>query len=233
MRSCAAYIEIDRTFYLFVKDATTLARQTHTRDRLVRTAGELFWRQGYAQTGVSEIMKQARATSGSFYHFFPTKGDLLLAVLDAVESRVETEVVDRAEAFSSDPRARISALAEAYQMYTVPDSLDYGLPVGALVNELGPELAGARRRVGEIYEGVIQRVASWLPDSDRSTAGLVVAALEGAALVALASQNAEAVDVCASQLVAHIEGRGETGDGADEMPPLAETGGEVGDWKAW
>ena len=59
-------------------------RKTTTRERLITTAAELFWRQGYSQTGVNEIIKQAGATSGSFYHFFPTKEDLLLAVVDHV-----------------------------------------------------------------------------------------------------------------------------------------------------
>ncbi len=210
-----------------------MARQTHTRDRLIRTAAELFWRQGYAHTGVSEIMKRARATSGSFYHFFPTKDDLLLAVLDAVDGYVGTEVLDVVEASSSDLGGRVSVLAEAYRTHTVPDAVGFGLPVGALVNELGPNHEDARRRVGEIYESVVQRVASWFPGPDRNPAGLVVAALEGAALVALASRSAGAVDACAGQLKVYIEGLEGNGVGADEMPPPVASDGEVGDWKAW
>lgn len=210
-----------------------MARQTQTRERLVRKAGELFWRQGYAHTGVSEIMKRARATSGSFYHFFPTKDDLLLAVLDAVDSRVGTEVLDVVEASSDDPGGRVSALAQAYRVHTVPDAVDLGLPIGALVNELGPEHEDARRRIGEIYESVVQRVALWFAGENRRAAELVVAALEGAALVALASRSAEAIEACADQLRVTIEGLEGARTGTEEMPPPAAPDGEVGDWKAW
>ena len=210
-----------------------MARQTQTRERLVRTAGELLWRQGYAHTGVSEIMKRARATSGSFYHFFPTKDDLLLAVLDAVDSRVGTEVLDVVEASSDDPGDRILALAQAYRVHTVPDAVDFGLPIGALVNELGPEHEDARRRIGEIYESVVQRVALWFAGPNRRAAILVMVALEGAALVALASRSAEAIEVCADKLKVAIEGLEGALTGTEEMPPPAASDGVVGDWKAW
>jgi TetR/AcrR family transcriptional repressor of nem operon len=178
-------------------------------------------------------MRRARATSGSFYHFFPTKDDLLLAVLDAVEGRVEAEVLGAIETSCSDPVSRVSALADVYRAHTVPNAVDFGFPLGALVNELGVEQAEARRRVGEIYEGVIQRVASWFVGSNHRVAELVVAALEGAALVALASQSAEAVDTCSSQLSAYVEGLEQGGVEADEMPPPETAGREIRDWKAW
>ena len=52
-----------------------------SRERLVDAALYLFWLQGYAATGVAEILSQANVRSGSFYYFFKTKEDLLLAVL--------------------------------------------------------------------------------------------------------------------------------------------------------
>jgi AcrR family transcriptional regulator len=199
----------------------------------VRTAGELFWRQGYANTGVSEIMKRAGATSGSFYHFFPTKDDLLLSVLGAVRRRVEEEILGLAESASSDPVGRLSALAQAYRVQTVPDAVEFGLPIGALVNELGPDRDDARRQIGEIYEIVVRRVAAWFAGSNRRSAALVVAALEGAALLARASRSAEAVDVCAEQLTSYVDAVVGSESGTEEMPPPAAADKAAGDWKAW
>src|SRR5205823_14541542 len=42
-----------------------------TRDRIVETSAELFRRQGYAATGVKQIVTEAQAPFGSLYHFFP------------------------------------------------------------------------------------------------------------------------------------------------------------------
>jgi AcrR family transcriptional regulator len=42
-----------------------------TRDRLVQTSAELFRKQGYAATGVKQIITNAQAPFGSLYHHFP------------------------------------------------------------------------------------------------------------------------------------------------------------------
>jgi len=52
-----------------------------TRQRLTETARRLFAEKGYESTSVADILKNAGANSGSLYHFFSTKQDLLLEVL--------------------------------------------------------------------------------------------------------------------------------------------------------
>src|SRR5262245_45357299 len=52
-----------------------------TRERILEAARHLFWEKGYAATGMAEILERAEANAGSFYHFFPGKESLLLAVL--------------------------------------------------------------------------------------------------------------------------------------------------------
>ena len=42
-----------------------------TRERIITTTTELFRRQGYAATGVKQIVAGAEAAFGSVYHFFP------------------------------------------------------------------------------------------------------------------------------------------------------------------
>jgi TetR/AcrR family transcriptional repressor of nem operon len=215
-------------------------RRTETRDRLVTTAAELFWSRGYAHTGVSAIMKRARATSGSFYHFFPTKDDLLLAVLDEVAEKVEIEVLGHAEQRFDSADGRISGLAEAYRETTTPATARFGLPIGALIHEFGPDLEQARRRVAGIYEHVVARVSGWLADDPqvaisstgrRRLAESVVAALEGAGLMAAATGSSEPVDAVTELVFERLDGppvRPVRGD-ADAPPTRVETG----DWKAW
>ena len=217
-----------------------MARQTPTRDRLVQTAGELFWSRGYAQTGVSSIMKRARATSGSFYHFFPTKDDLLLAVLDEVAERVEIDVLGEAEGRSDAPGARIDWLAAAYREGTAPGTARFGLPIGALVHELGPDLDQARRRVAGIYEHVVARVAGWLvEDPDVAISGVegrrlaesAVAALEGAGLMAVATGSSGPIEAAVALLIERLDGAPSRSVRREKDPPPAEV--ETGDWKAW
>src|SRR3954454_18647375 len=48
-----------------------VAMATPTRERIVHRSAELFRRQGFAGTGVKQIVAEASAPFGSLYHFFP------------------------------------------------------------------------------------------------------------------------------------------------------------------
>ena len=56
--------------------------RTQTRERLVEAARKLFHQHGYRATGIAEILRAAEVNSGSLYYFFPSKEDLLVAVLE-------------------------------------------------------------------------------------------------------------------------------------------------------
>lgn len=56
--------------------------KTHSkspRERILAKALELFYRQGYAATGVNQIIAEAEVARASFYDHFQSKEDLLLA----------------------------------------------------------------------------------------------------------------------------------------------------------
>jgi TetR/AcrR family transcriptional regulator, transcriptional repressor for nem operon len=65
-----------------------MGRTSDARERLMRAAGELWHTRSYADVGVSEICDCAGVQKGSFYHFFPSKRDLALAVIDETWKRV-------------------------------------------------------------------------------------------------------------------------------------------------
>lgn len=53
-----------------------------TRPRVLTAAKLLFWRYGYASVSVDDICAVAKVQKGSFYHFFESKGDLLVAAME-------------------------------------------------------------------------------------------------------------------------------------------------------
>lgn len=53
-----------------------------TRRRLINTAHHLIWASSYGSVSVDEICMRADVRKGSFYHFFPSKADLLAAAMD-------------------------------------------------------------------------------------------------------------------------------------------------------
>lgn len=59
-----------------------MGRHSDARERLIEAAGELWHTRSYADVGVSEICDHASVQKGSFYHFFSSKRELALAVID-------------------------------------------------------------------------------------------------------------------------------------------------------
>jgi TetR/AcrR family transcriptional repressor of nem operon len=99
-----------------------------TRDRLVFTALTLFSEKGYQSTSVADILKAAGANSGSLYHAFPTKQDLLLAVLEMYRDGIEPMLLAPAWAGVEDPIERVFALLGAYRRsLDVTDCLSMGV----------------------------------------------------------------------------------------------------------
>ena len=52
-----------------------------SRQRLICCAAELFWKNGYSATGISEILKQCKLPKGSFYFYFKSKDELAAEVI--------------------------------------------------------------------------------------------------------------------------------------------------------
>ncbi|MEQ1651444.1 MAG: TetR/AcrR family transcriptional regulator [Hyphomicrobium sp.] len=55
---------------------------SESRDRLVAAATDLFLGGSFHNVGIAEICEAAKINKGTFYHFFPSKIDLLLEVID-------------------------------------------------------------------------------------------------------------------------------------------------------
>lgn len=70
------------------------AQQERQRRRLVLAAGETFVALGYATSTVADILKTAGMSRRSFYEFFTSKEDILLALLDEMVNEVRAEAVE-------------------------------------------------------------------------------------------------------------------------------------------
>jgi TetR/AcrR family transcriptional repressor of nem operon len=58
-----------------------------TRERLLQVGLQRFQENGYAGTGIQEILKQAQVPKGSFYHHFASKEEFARAVMLQYASR--------------------------------------------------------------------------------------------------------------------------------------------------
>lgn len=129
-----------------------------TRDRLVFTALQLFGDKGYGSTSVADILKAADANSGSLYHFFPTKQDLLLAVLQTYRDGIYPMLLAPAWEGVEDPIERVFALLARYRQGLEMTACLYGCPIGSLALELHEPDPPVRDLLAVNFEGWVQHV---------------------------------------------------------------------------
>src|SRR5262245_52040153 len=68
--------------------STTRASASAARQRLLETADRLFYQEGFRAVGIDRIIAEAGVAKMSLYKHFPSKDDLILAVLQYREEGV-------------------------------------------------------------------------------------------------------------------------------------------------
>lgn len=76
-----------------------------TKQKILRVASDLFYRQGYNATGIQQIIDEAGVSKGAFYSHFKTKDELGLEYLKS-RSAEEMSQLRAALAEIKDPRER-------------------------------------------------------------------------------------------------------------------------------
>ena len=80
---------------------------------------------------MADILKEAGANSGSLYHFFPTKQDVLLAVLEMYRDGIYPMLLAPAWEGVEDPIERVFALLAAYRSGLIKATENFKLGVVA------------------------------------------------------------------------------------------------------
>jgi AcrR family transcriptional regulator len=124
-----------------------------TRDRLVFTALRLFSEKGYESTSIADILRGADANSGSLYHFFPTKQDLLLEVLRRYRDGIRPMLLEPAWTGIEDPIERVFALLASYRRMLADTECLYGCPIGSLALELHEPDPSVRELIAVNFDG--------------------------------------------------------------------------------
>ncbi|ABF51991.1 TetR/AcrR family transcriptional regulator [Sphingopyxis alaskensis] len=107
-----------------------------TRQRILMTAMELFWEKGYLSTSVSDILSRSQVHSGSLYHFFPGKQDVLIGVLELYRDGIEEMLLAPNWQGVEDPVERVFALLGGYRTHLIVTDCTYGCPIGSLALEI-------------------------------------------------------------------------------------------------
>ena len=199
-----------------------------TRDRLVETARDLFHRNGYSRTGIAAILHEAEVNSGSLYYFFPSKEDLLLAVLERYKEMLWPMVIQPAFDRVSDPIERVFAVLDGYRRLLIDTGCKRGCPIGNLALEMSDGHPGVRGLVAENFDGWCAAIEECFAAArDRLPPGtntaqlsrFVLAVMEGAVMQARAEGRLDRFEESVAQLRDYIDillARGVGWDGNQE-----------------
>jgi AcrR family transcriptional regulator len=185
-----------------------------TRNRIVMTAMELFWEKGFQSTSIADILSRSQVHSGSLYHFFPGKQDVLAAVLEAYRDGIEEWLLKPAWTGVDDPIERIFALLDGYRIQLVTTECTYGCPIGSLALELHePDL-----RIRELlavnfanWTGAIERCLDEAGDrlparlDRKQLAEFILTVMEGAIMQARTYRDVESFDRNIAVLREHVD----------------------------
>jgi TetR/AcrR family transcriptional regulator, transcriptional repressor for nem operon len=174
-----------------------------TKDRLVMAAMRLFSEKGYESTSVADILRAAEANSGSLYHFFRTKQDLLIAVLGLYRDGIAPMLLMPAWRGVTDPIERVFALLAQYRRALVDSECFYGCPIGNLALELHEPDPPVRELIAVNFDGWVGHIENCyaeagarLPDDldRRGLAIFTLTVMEGGVMQARTHRSIDAFD---------------------------------------
>ncbi len=132
-----------------------MARRGDTQQRLVEAASNLWHARSYGDVGVSEICEVADVRKGSFYHFFPSKQELAVAVIDRHWRDAYEHVVMPALTAGATPMAQLQELtigiADEVDRLTEELGVVPGCPFGNLAVELSTIDGTVRERLERLF----------------------------------------------------------------------------------
>ena len=175
----------------------------------MQSAIDLFWQKGYANTGMADLLRRAKVNSGSFYYFFKSKEDLLLAVLDRYAEMLQPVLLAPVWKKTRDPVGRIFGLLARYRELIVMTDCTYGCPIGRLALEIDPDQREAHRKIAMNFDGWADAVQKCLDDAGerlppeldrRKLSRFVLTVMEGGVMQSRSHRSVKPFDMAVEQL---------------------------------
>lgn len=183
------------------------------REKILFAAMDLFWEKGFNSTSVADILSRTQLNSGSLYHAFPSKQDVLIGVLEFYRDHIDTHLLSFAWKGVDDPIDRVFALLAHYRGLIVETDCFYGCPIGSLALELHEPDPKVRELLAANFNNWTAAIEKCLVDADRrlpagldrrALAEFVLTAMEGGVMQARTHRNVAWFDRTIEQLRQHF-----------------------------
>lgn len=184
---------------------------TDTRERIINASAELFARQGYAGTGVKQIVAAAHAPFGSIYHHFPGGKEQIGAETirssGALYGLLIEAVIDPAPDLVSGIRDFFAGAAEHLRDSDYADAC----PIATVALEVASTSEPLRQATDEVFESWLAaigerfRAGGIAEEGARELSLQILSLLEGAFILCRSSRRTEALDAAGAAAAAAVE----------------------------
>ncbi|AXS84059.1 TetR/AcrR family transcriptional regulator [Marinobacter sp. Arc7-DN-1] len=139
-----------------------------TRTHIIHTGADLIGEKGFGATGINAVLTAAGVPKGSFYHYFSSKHDFGLAVIDTFAEEYDAKL-DRI--LNDTSRTCVDRLRAYFDTgFETMTSCEYTR--GCLIGNLGQELAGQneafRQRLDTVFASWEKRFEQCLREAQRA-----------------------------------------------------------------
>lgn len=163
-----------------------MAAAAKHRDAILESAVRLFRKQGFAATGVAEILEASGAPKGSLYHYFPAgKAAIGAAAVRLAGEKVASSLQELA-AVSSGPGDLLVRYLALLTWWMRQSGYRDGCPIATTLLETTPdqgEIRDAGAAAFAAWAGIIEAVArddGVAPERAARLSRFAIAAIEGA-----------------------------------------------------
>lgn len=145
-----------------------MRQETETYQRILESARDLMYASSCADVGVAAICEKAQVKKGSFYHYFSTKQELTLSVIDAFYSDLKESVLDKAFDPGLPPLTRLSRFIDLVidHQISIYEQTGHvlGCPFGNLASELSTLNEIIRMKLSRLFVNFKQLIRGTLQD---------------------------------------------------------------------
>ncbi|SHH21413.1 acrylate utilization transcriptional regulator AcuR [Pollutimonas bauzanensis] len=136
-----------------------------TRQALVRYGTELLTEQGFVSTGIDQILKHLDIPKGSFYHYFASKEEFGLAVIDAYGAYFARKLDRWFSDTSLAPLERLAAFIDDARKGMIRHGYRRGCLIGNLSQEFGAGNEAFAGQLEKTFQDWQRRLASCLDEA--------------------------------------------------------------------
>lgn len=140
-------------------------RKNSVKQTIVDTASRLFYKQGYGNTGINQIIEESGVVKSSMYSAFTSKEDVLMAYLESAGAITDEALKAAADKFA-DPKDKILAVFD-FLVVLVQQKEYYGcnflniiseIPKGSETDRITSQIRKQKNGVRRLFKKILEPI---------------------------------------------------------------------------